>query len=35
VKGLDKNPDIKVKPVTAEDTLLARRKYFDGLNDDE
>lgn len=34
-KGIDKNPTLKVKPVTSEDTLLARRKYLEGLSDEE
>lgn len=33
-KGIDKNPTIKVKPITAEDTLLARRKYLEGLTEE-
>jgi hypothetical protein len=34
-KGLEKNPTLNVKPVTAEDTLLARRKYLEGLSEEE
>lgn len=35
MKGIDKNPTHSVKPITSDDTLLARRKYLEGLNDDE
>lgn len=35
-KGIDKHPTVKVKPVTSDDTLLARRKYLDtGLSPDD
>jgi len=34
-KGIDKAPTIKVKAVTADDTILARRKYLDGNNPDD
>jgi len=34
-KGIDKAPTVKVAPVTANDTILARRKYLDGNNADE
>jgi hypothetical protein len=34
-KGIEKNPTLNVKPVTAEDTLLARRKYLEGLSEEE
>ena len=35
IKGIDKNPTLSVKPITSDDTLLARRKYLEGLSDDE
>lgn len=28
-KGIDKNPDVRVAPVTENDTLQARRKYLE------
>jgi len=34
VKGIDKDPVASVKPVTQEDTLLARRKYLEISEED-
>lgn len=34
-KGIDKAPTTQVKAVTANDTILARRKYLDGNNPDD
>lgn len=34
-KGIDKNPTHSVKPITSDDTLLARRKYLDGMSEEE
>lgn len=35
VKGIDKDPSATVKPVTKEDTYLARRKYLEMNPEDE
>jgi len=34
VTGIDKNPEARVAPVVKNDTLLARRKYLSGRDDD-
>jgi hypothetical protein len=35
IKGIDKNPTIMVKPVTKEDTILARRKFLETTPEEE
>jgi Ca2+-binding EF-hand superfamily protein len=34
-KGIDKNPTHTVKPITSDDTLLARRKYLEGMSEED
>ena len=34
-KGIDKDPNAVVKPVTRDDTTAARRKYLEGSADEE
>lgn len=34
-KGIDKDPVATVKPITKDDTLLARRKYLEISSEDE
>ncbi len=34
-KGIDKDPTHAVKPITSGDTLLARRKYLEGMSEEE
>ena len=34
-KGIDKDPNASVKPVTREDTLAARRKYLDSAPEED
>lgn len=35
IKGIDKNPTAMVKPVTKEDTLLARRKFLESTPEED
>jgi hypothetical protein len=35
IKGIDKNPTTNVKPVTKEDTILARRKFLETTPEEE
>ncbi len=34
-KGIDKDPTHSVKAITSDDTMLARRKYLEGITDEE
>lgn len=34
-KGIDKDPNATVKPVTKDDTFAARRKYLDSTQEEE
>mmetsp|Transcript_12612 Transcript_12612/g.12422 ORF Transcript_12612/g.12422 Transcript_12612/m.12422 type:complete len:107 (-) Transcript_12612:406-726(-) len=34
MKGIDKDPNSMVKPITSNDTTLARRKYLDDLTEE-
>lgn len=33
-KGIDKNPTLTVKPISSDDTYMARRKYLDVASDE-
>lgn len=34
-KGIDKDPSVSVKPISKDDTLLARRKYLEISDEDQ